>query len=122
MGWTSFGVLARVVLQVGVLDDHEIAGRGRESRAQRRALALVLLVIQHADARLSFELLQFVARAVRRVIVNDDDFPAQPERFEWDGADGGDDLMNGGALVEDGHDDGEFHSGIPVCKVCGGRR
>ena len=32
----------RVVLEVGVLDDDDVAGREREARAQRRALAHVL--------------------------------------------------------------------------------
>ena len=37
-------VLARVVFEVGVLDDDHVAGRRGESRAQRGAFALILLM------------------------------------------------------------------------------
>ena len=41
-------VLARVVLEVGVLDDDVLAGGGGEAAAQRRPLAAVALVADDA--------------------------------------------------------------------------
>ena len=48
IGCSSFGILGRVVFQVGVLHDDDVAGGVLKARSQRGALALVLLVIDHA--------------------------------------------------------------------------
>ena len=49
-------VLARVVLEVGVLDDHDVAGGLAEAAGHRRALALVGGLEEDADAALAVEL------------------------------------------------------------------
>ena len=60
IGWMTRGDVLRVVLEVGVLDDDDVAGRRREPGAQRRALAHVLRLQEHLHlvvrraARLSF--------------------------------------------------------------------
>ena len=69
------GVVARVVLQVGVLEDDQVAGGRGDAGADRGALALVLLVLDVADAVrvLGGELAQDLAGAVLRAVVDDDD-------------------------------------------------
>ena len=63
IGWMSCGILRRVVFQVGVLDDDDLAGGVLEPGAQRGALALVHLV--EDDRQVGVSLGQF-ARGSRR--------------------------------------------------------
>ena len=59
-----------VVLEVGVLDQHEIAGHVLEAGADRRALATVPLVGDHPHRAVA-ELPQYVAGAVGAAVVDD---------------------------------------------------
>ena len=94
-------VLGRVVLEVGVLDEHELGGGEREAGAQRRALALVVVVEHDADTLVGHTDEQ-VAGAVGRAIVDDEDL-GDPRRFEH----ALDERHDGRVLVVAGHDDGE---------------
>ena len=49
-------VLARVVLEVRVLDDDDVAGRFAKPARHRRALAAILRLKEHADAVAAVEL------------------------------------------------------------------
>ena len=51
----SCEVFARVVLEVGVLDDHHVAGGFADPAPHRRALALVVRLKQDAHAVLAVE-------------------------------------------------------------------
>ena len=94
-------ILFRRVLEVGVLNDDEIAGDRRESAAQRRALAGVgcrSSVKPSSCCRLS----RISLDAVGRSVVDDDELDA-----ERDGEHAADDRLDRGTLVEHGHDDRE---------------
>ena len=73
-------VLLRRVLEVGVLDDHQVARHRREPGPQRGALALVPLVEQQPEPVPGLERRQHVARAVGRAVVHDDQFDADAAR------------------------------------------
>ena len=92
-------ILDRVVLQVGVLDDHDPAGGPGESRAQRRPLAQVPPVPQDAEALVPLHLGQHVAGAVRAAVVDHDDFLGNADR-----PNAPDDLANRPFLVVNGND------------------
>ena len=114
-------VLARVVLEVRVLDDDDVAGRLLKTRRDRGALSHVLRLQEDPDAVLAVHLAQDVARAVLRAVVDDDDLLLDRHRLHL-----ADELADRLRLVVDGDDDGELHrpasSGgrlIPRL-VCGG--
>ena len=95
-----------VVLEVGVLDEHVVAGREREPGAHRGALPAIAFV--HEDAnRAVAELAQHVAGAVGAAVVDDDDL-ALDAVGELDRAHAPHHLHHGVALVVDGHDDREL--------------
>ena len=93
------------VLEVGVLNDHQIAGHRREPAPQRRAFAGVGLV-QQREAERRLQRVQDLARAVGRSIVDDDELDAHR-----DGEHAPDDFLDRGTLVEHGHDDREQRIG-----------
>ena len=68
--------------EVGVLDRHHVAGDRGEAAPQRRALALIALLQQQREAVLALQLLEALARAVGRAVVDDDqlDATAAPPR------------------------------------------
>ena len=51
----QLGILLRRILEVGVLNDHEIAGDLREAAPQRRAFAGVLRLQQQLEAELALQ-------------------------------------------------------------------
>ena len=103
----QLAVFARIVFEVGVLDDHHVAGRFAHAAPHRRALALVVRLKEDADAVLAVQLLEDVAGAVLRSIV--DDHQLLFNGAEIDGKDAGDDGADGGLLVVRRHHDGQFH-------------
>ena len=80
-------VLARIVLEVGVLDEGDVAGDVRHGRAHGGALALVALVVHHDEAEVvgvsgtSARNASSASRgAVARAVVDDDDLPSGSAR------------------------------------------
>ena len=100
-------VLGRVVLEVGVLDDQDLAARGVHRGAHGPALAHVLLVEDHAHAVPAVPGRELLARAVGRAVVDDDDLLLG--RLARDEPE---DLVDRADLVVDGNQDGELH-GLP---------
>jgi len=64
-------ILCGIIFQVGILDNNHIRCRLRDSRSQRRALALVFLVMKDTQPGIRiFDTLQFLPSAIRRRIVH----------------------------------------------------
>ena len=103
-------VFLRVVLEVGVLDDDEIAGRGAHPGPDRRALPQVARLQEDADAVLAVELAEDVAGAVRRAVVHDHDLALEVP--EVHGEDLREDLANRPALVVRRHHDRQLHRSL----------
>src|SRR5437879_4486856 len=66
-------ILRGIVLQIGILDEHDIAPGLPEARAQGGALALIERLVDDADILVPLELAENVARAVRAGIVYNND-------------------------------------------------
>src|SRR5206468_6696818 len=67
-------ILGGVVLEVGVLHQHDVASRLLEALAQGCSLALVVLLEDNANLRrLGLQLLQNGTRAIGAAIVDNDD-------------------------------------------------
>ena len=96
-------IFARVVLEIGVLDDHDVACRFTNPACHGRSLAAVLRLQQHADAVPAIEIFQDVPCPIARAIVHDHDLFFDVRKL--DGQDAGDDLPNGAPLVVAGHHD-----------------
>ena len=79
-----------------------------EAARDRRALALVGLLQEDADAAGAVELGQDVAGAVGGPVVDDQDFLV--DRAEIHGLHPRDDLADRGLLVEAGHHHRQFHA------------
>ena len=101
-----------VVLEVGVLNQDEIAVRLGQPGADRGALALVHLVVQDPHRRV-LERIQHLVRAVAAPVVDHNDLEHQRQ---VDRPHAPDDLGHGRPLVEDRHDDAE----CPVGPLGGG--
>ena len=108
-------VVAWIVLEVRVLDQHDVAGRLGKAPAQSGALALVGLLVEDPDLvllvhgpepprrdELGLQPAQVLPRPIRRAIVDDDDLLG-----DGDGLDAIEDLGEGETLVVDGDDDGQ---------------
>jgi hypothetical protein len=106
-------ILVGVVFEVGILDQRDVAGDGRDRGADGGALAGVLGVEEHADAvvgvavGLGADGAHQVSGAVGRRVVDDDDLLA-----DGHGAHALDQLADRQALVEHGHQDRE-HEILP---------
>nr|WP_205699846.1 hypothetical protein [Conexibacter sp. SYSU D00693] len=98
-----------VVLEVGVLDDDEVARGGGEALADRGALAAVDVAADDLDPRVpGGELLQDAQGAVGRGVVDDDELTLdRTGRLEQPGEDGGEVAL----LVEDRDDDAQARPG-----------
>ena len=95
----------RVVLQVGVLNHHEIAGRGVDPGAHSGALALVALVDDQAQPRnLGFEPADDLNRLVDRTIVNYEDLSVEVKLRQ-----SAQNLLYGAGLVVGRHNHGDAH-------------
>ena len=93
-------VLLGRVLEIGVLNDHQIAGDGRKAAPQRRSLAAVARLAQQHEPAFLLQPLQDLRRAVGRPVVDDDQLDPQ-----LDGEHATNDLLDRVALVEHRHDD-----------------
>ena len=93
-------ILLGRILEIGVLNEHDVAGHLREPGAQRRALAAVLRLQDQREAALALELLQQIARPIARPIIDDDELDAQRH-----GQHAADDLLDRVNLVVGGHHD-----------------
>ncbi len=121
-GFEKFAVVARIVFEVGVLDENDVAGEFGEAAAEGCSFALILRLEQ--DAKVAegdgvgsihggsegfagvLQLKHFfqdLASAVGGAIVYENDFLA---RLSFD--DAAKDFVDGGAFVVNGNDDGEF--------------
>ncbi len=99
-------VFARVVLEVGVLNDQNVSGRIAYSARDGRPFAHVLRLQQHAHAVLPVHRRENVSRAVGGPVVHDD------ELFVYrkvNSQNAGDDFADGGPLVEAGHHNRQLH-------------
>jgi len=105
-GFEKNQVILRVVFQIGVLDDDELALRRGDTLFDRVALAHVSLLQNRADARLLGELLDPLASAVGGTVVDEDDLLGHIHR-----ANPGDDLVDGRYLIVSGNHHAQFHVG-----------
>ena len=94
----------RVVLEVGVLDEHEVAGDVLEAGADRGALPAVLGVRDDLDGAVA-ELGEHGVGAVVAAVVHDDELAVERQLDDPHAAQ---DLDDGVALVVHGHDDREL--------------
>src|SRR5262245_13806538 len=97
-------VIGRVVLQVGVLHQHDIARHPFKSGAQSRPLALVPVLEQDDHARAGLGP-QNLPRPVRRPVIDHDDLFLR--RLRQNPAE---DFVDGARFVVDGNDDRKLHS------------
>ena len=99
--------LLRVVFQVGVLGDDDVARDVGEACSQRGPLPAVPLVVHHPESipPPPFPIPEPLTGSVRRAVVHQDDLFLQLQ-----GHDLPEDLLDGFALVVDGHDDGKLHA------------
>ena len=94
-------VVGRVVFQVGVLDDDDVAGRRRDASACRSTLAAVVRLEDGAVDAVGERAAQQLDAAVGRAVVDHDDLKPR----HGGAADPGDQLGDRGGLVEAGDDD-----------------
>src|SRR5688572_23421305 len=106
-GANQLRIFVGVVLEIGVLDDHHVAGRLADAAPHRRALALIVRLEQNADAVVPVQLLEDFPGPILRPIIDDHQllFDGTEIDFEYAGDDGAD----GGLLVVRRHDDTELH-------------
>jgi hypothetical protein len=88
----------RGVLEIGVLNDDEIAPHRLEAAAQRGALAHVARLKEQRESPFALQALKRLKRAIRGAIVDDHELNAQRDRQHPR-----DDLFDGLRLVEGGH-------------------
>src|SRR5262245_14126134 len=102
-------VLRRIELEVGVLNQQDVAGRVLQPDADRRSFPRVDRVVENADAAIAAPLAggDRALRVVARSVVGDDDLLL--DRADVDGAHALDDRADRLLLVVDGDDDGELH-------------
>ncbi len=103
-------VVLRIVFQIGVLDQHHIAGGEFEPVAQRGALALIHGLVGDFELDIGKErckLVKFPRGVVLRAVVDADDLASNAlgERGFHHQAD---EVLNGLLLVIDRNDDGEL--------------
>ena len=94
--------LRRIELEVGILDRDDRAGGLGEANADRAALAAVLLGVDDAQLRPLRDLVEHLARAVGRSVVDDEDLA---RRRQIDRDQPLDDVGDGPRFVIDGNDD-----------------
>src|SRR5205823_5659460 len=102
-------VFLRVELEIGVLDQDDVAGGIPQAEADRGALADVDLKFVDADPGIAAPSAarHRLARPVAAAVVGDDDFLVDTRQI--DGAHALDDLADRLLFVVDGDDDGELH-------------
>ena len=121
-GFEKFVVIARIVFEVSILDEDDVAGNFRKAAAQGRTLSLILRLEKDAEVaevdgisavesgcRSFAGVLQLdhffkdLAGAVGRAVVHENNLFA---RFGVD--DAAEDFFEGGLFIVNGNDDGEF--------------
>jgi hypothetical protein len=120
-GCEQLRIVARVVFEIRVLDQHDVPGRLGEAAPQGGALPLVRLLVEDADlvllvrrpqapglGQLGLEPPQVVSRAVPGAVIDDDDLLGE----NGDRLDALQDLGKREPLVVDGNDDGEARGGL----------
>ena len=95
-------IILRRVLEIRVLNDDERSGRLPEAADQRRAFALIDLLVEQADSRVICEFLQIFPGFVGRSIVDDQEFADFGTRQHPV-----DDFIDGLLFVVGGHHDGK---------------
>jgi hypothetical protein len=105
-GLEEHGIVARIVLEVGILDQDDVAARGGDASPHRCTLAAVRRVPEHAQVAgaCAGQLLQDPTRVVAGGVVHRDDLQRQLERRL---AHPLDQLGQRGRLVVDGDHDRE---------------
>src|SRR5207302_8320466 len=88
-------VFLRIVFEVGVLDENDVAGGGGETTAQGRALTAVKAVVNDAIGNRFDIAFQDRAAAVGRTVIHHDDLDVQ----QRGSPNGRDDFGNGITLV-----------------------
>ncbi len=106
-------IVPRVVLEIGVLEERQVAGRGGDAGAYGGAFALVVRVLEVAQPRLfGRQLAQDLACAVGGAVV-DDHHLELGEAGVLDSQDPGQQVAHQVAFVVDRHDHAEFHRHRP---------
>ena len=98
-------IFLRVIFQVRILHDNDVARGGAKSSAERGTFALVGFVIEndiHGSAQLIFD---DGSGPIRRTVINENNLQRRNRRAP----DGVHDLRNGFALVKTGYDNRNFH-------------
>jgi hypothetical protein len=101
-GTQEEGNLQGIVLQVRILHDDDVSGRGREPGPQRRPFATIVLVHHEPIDQGALEAGEQVSGSVRRAVVDDDHLQVQrdlPDALEQG--------LHRVDFVIDGYDDGE---------------
>src|ERR1041385_4013771 len=109
----TFGVIGRVVFQIGVLDEDDVAGGVFEAVAQGGAFAFVQGLVNDPEIGLGEEggeLIQFFGGVVFGTVVDADDFAAEAAG-EGGVDDQGDQSLHRGFLVVNGDDNGDLGEG-----------
>jgi hypothetical protein len=107
IGASSAGDVARVVLEIGVLDHHDVTLRVREAGADGGALAAIGRMEEHADLA-ARDAAEDVPGAVERAVVDDEDLLRVRQRLH-----ALQDLPDARRLVVDRHDDRKLHRNVP---------
>src|SRR4051812_39322704 len=100
-------IILRIVLKVGVLNQHQVARDLCESSADRESLSVILVVEQdaHAAGISVLEASEDFARAIAREVVDDDDLLLQGNvHLEH----GGDNVLDRIPLIKNRNDDREL--------------
>jgi hypothetical protein len=111
-------ILPRVVLEIGILDEHDVTAGGLESRPHRRSLAPVLrmLDIGEIDLATLAKLLEELTGTICRTVIDDDDldFHALLHRGRGDPLE---DLLDSLLLVVHRDQNGELHAGGSIAEA-----
>ncbi len=107
--------VARIVFEVGVLDYHELTGRGRQRRPDRRPFPAITPVPQQLHAGGSGQLAQYRIGAVGGAVVHHDDLHGQRHLLHISNH-----LFDRARFVEHRNDDGEHPlRGLRPRALCG---
>ena len=103
-------IIRRIVFEVGILNENDVARGVFESCAEGRALAAVEGMGHDLEPGTLLKFLQDVAGAIGRGIVHENDLLFQAAGIR--GADAAKNLLDRGGLVEDGNQDRQTLEGI----------
>src|SRR5262249_8473159 len=108
--WTEEpGIFGRIVFQIGILDEREIAGSFFDGGTNGGALSTILWMAMEADLQKSLrKALENFRSTVGGAIVDDHQFPIHVLR-QGGGHDLGDAALDNRAFVVDRYEDRELH-------------